>query len=100
MAEQLMHVVRLTEAKRVRTHVIPYSVGAYQILNSMLTLMWFEDQPPVAYSEGLQFGKVHDVPATVERLQGAYHLALSDALPLQESLALLRATAKDYGHHD
>ncbi|MFE4817524.1 Scr1 family TA system antitoxin-like transcriptional regulator [Streptomyces sp. NPDC056704] len=100
MAEQLMHIVRLTETKRVRTHVLPYTVGAYQILNSMLTLMWFEDQPPVAYSEGLQFGKVHDSPAIVERLQGAYHLALSDALPLQESLALLRATAKDYGHHD
>ncbi|MFI9777264.1 Scr1 family TA system antitoxin-like transcriptional regulator [Streptomyces sp. NPDC051956] len=100
MAEQLMHIVCLTVAKRVRTHLIPYGVGAYQILNSMLTLMWFEDQPPVAYSEGLQFGKVHDSPAIVERLQGAYHLALSDALPLQESLALLRATAKDYGHHD
>ncbi|MER6028277.1 helix-turn-helix transcriptional regulator [Streptomyces sp. NPDC001851] len=100
MAEQIMHVVRLTENRRVRTHVIPYSVGAYQILNSTLTLMWFEDQPPVAYSEGLQIGKVHDSPAVVERLQGAYHLALSDALPLQESLALLRATAKDYGHHD
>lgn len=100
MAEQIMHIVRLAEDGRVRAHVMPYSVGAYQILNSMLTLMWFEDQPPVAYSEGLQFGKVHDAPAVVERLQGAYHLALSDALPLQESLALLRATAKDYGHHD
>ncbi|MFE1442147.1 Scr1 family TA system antitoxin-like transcriptional regulator [Streptomyces sp. NPDC058739] len=100
MAEQLMHIVRLGEAGRVRTHVMPYRVGAYQVLNSMLTLMWFEDQPPVAYSEGLQIGKVHDSPAIVERLQGAYHLALSDALPLQESLALLKATAKDYGHHD
>jgi transcriptional regulator with XRE-family HTH domain len=100
MAEQLMHVVRLAEVGRVRAHVMPYRVGAYQVLNSMLTLMWFEDQPPVAYTEGLQVGKVHDSPAVVERLQGAYHLALSDALPLQESLTLLRATAKDYGHHD
>ncbi|GHD99229.1 helix-turn-helix domain-containing protein [Streptomyces alanosinicus] len=100
MAEQIAHLVRLTESGRVRTHVMPYGIGAYQILNSTLTLMWFEDQPPVAYSEGLQIGKVHDSPAVVERLQGAYHLALSDALPLQESLALLRATAKDYGHHD
>jgi transcriptional regulator with XRE-family HTH domain len=99
MAEQLTHIVRLTEDERLRVHVMPYSAGAYQILNSMLTLMWFKDQPPVAYSEGLQFGKLHDAPAIVERLQGAYHLALSDALPLQESLALLRATAKDYGHH-
>lgn len=43
--------------------------------------------------------KIHDTPAIVDRLQGAYHLALSDALPLRESLALLKATAKDYGHH-
>lgn len=99
MPEQLAHIIRLTEDKRVRVHVMPYNVGAYPILQSMLTLMWFEDQPPVAYSEGLQIGKVHDSPAIVERLQGAYHLALSDALSLQESLAVLRATAKDYGHH-
>jgi hypothetical protein len=32
-------------------------------------------------------------------LQGRYDLALSGALPLKESMALLRATAKDYGHH-
>ncbi|MGW1954108.1 helix-turn-helix domain-containing protein [Streptomyces sp. NPDC001920] len=100
MAEQLTHLVRLAESDRVRVHVMPYGVGAYQVLNSMLTLMWFEDQPPVAYTEGLQIGKVHDSPAIVERLQGAYHLALSDALSLQESLALLRVTAKGYGHHD
>lgn len=66
----------------------------------MVTLMWFEDQPPVAYVEGLHTGKVHDAPVMVELFQGAYDLALSDALPLNESLALLRATAKDYGHYD
>lgn len=69
-------------------------------MQGMLTLMWFEDQPPVAYSEGLSVGMVHDSPAMVERLQGAYYLALGDALPLEESLALMRATAKEYGHHD
>lgn len=99
MKEQLRHIVRLVEDNRVRVHVLPFGLGAHPLLQSMLTLMWFEDQPPVAYSEGLQIGKVHDVPAIVERLQGAYDLALSDALPLQESLALLRATAEDYGHH-
>lgn len=99
MKEQLRHIVRLVEDNRVRVHVLPFGLGAHPLLQSMLTLMWFEDQPPVAYSEGLQIGKVHDVPAIVERLQGAYDLALSDALPLQESLALLRATAEDYKHH-
>jgi hypothetical protein len=66
----------------------------------MVTLMWFEDQPPAAYSEGVSIGQVHDSPAVVHRLQSVYDLSLSDALPLRESLALLRATAKEYGHHD
>jgi transcriptional regulator with XRE-family HTH domain len=100
MAEQLRHLIRVAERGRARIHVMPYSVGAYQLIQSMLTLMWFEDQPPVAYSEGLHMGKLHDSPAMVTCLQGIYDLAMSDALPLKESLALLRATAKDYEPHD
>ncbi|QWB25418.1 MULTISPECIES: helix-turn-helix transcriptional regulator [Streptomyces] len=100
MAEQLVHIVRLVEAERVRVHVVPFGLGAHPLLHSMVSLMWFEDQPPVAYTEGLHMGKVHDSPALVQRIQGAYDLALSDALPLRESLALLKATAKEYGHHD
>lgn len=99
MAEQLAHMTRLTESGRVRVHVMPYGAGVYPLLQSMLTLMWFEDQPPVAYSEGLLTGKLHDSPTVVTRLQSIYDLALSDALSLKESLALLRATAKDCGHH-
>ncbi len=99
MAKQVMHIVRLVEAERIRVHVMPFTLGFHPLLESMLTLMWFEDQPPVAYSEGLRLGKVHDSPSVVQELQGRYDFALSDALPLKESLALLRATAKDYGHH-
>ncbi|MFE9889126.1 helix-turn-helix domain-containing protein [Streptomyces scopuliridis] len=100
MAEQIMHIVDLADAKRVRVHVLPLELGVHPLMQSMLSLMWFEDQPPAAYSEGLSVGKVHDSPTVVERLQGAYHLALGDALPQKESLALMRATAKEYGHHD
>jgi hypothetical protein len=45
-------------------------------------------------------GKVHDSPSMVHQLQSRYDHALSDALPLKESLALLRATAKDYENCD
>ncbi|WP_030989491.1 helix-turn-helix domain-containing protein [Streptomyces sp. NRRL S-1813] len=100
MAEQVKHIVRLVEDRRVRVHVLPYGLGAHPLQQSMLTLMWFEDQPPVAYSEAIYMAKVHDDPDLVERIQAAYHLALGDALPLKESLALLRATAKDYENHD
>ncbi|MER0445864.1 helix-turn-helix transcriptional regulator [Streptomyces sp. Edi4] len=100
MAEQIMHVVRLAESGRLRTHVLPLSLGAYPLMQSMLTLMWFEDQPPAAYSEGLSIAKVHDSPAEVERLQAIYDLALGEALPTKESLALMRARAKDYGYRE
>lgn len=100
MAEQIMHAVRLVEAGRVRAHVMPFALGFHPLMDGMLTLMSFEDQPPVAYGEGLHMGKVHDSPSLVQELQGRYDLALSDALPLKESLALLKATARDYGHHD
>ncbi|MFE9096266.1 helix-turn-helix domain-containing protein [Streptomyces sp. NPDC007264] len=100
MAEQIRHVVRLAETGRIRVHVMPFELGLHPLMESMLTLMWFEDQPPLAYGEGLRMGKLHDSPAVIRELQTRYDLALSDALPLKESLALLRATAKDYGHHD
>ncbi|MFH8563900.1 Scr1 family TA system antitoxin-like transcriptional regulator [Streptomyces sp. NPDC017988] len=100
MAEQLRHVIRLVEAQRIRAYVLPCGLGAHPLMQSMLTLMKFEDQPPVAYSEGIHVGKVHDSPAVVDRLEGAYDLALGDAMPLKESLALMRATAKDYDNRD
>ncbi|MCW8216229.1 helix-turn-helix domain-containing protein [Streptomyces griseolus] len=100
MAEQLRHITALVESGRIRAHIIPFSLGYHPLLENMLTLMWFEDQPPVAYSEGLRMGRLHDSPAVVEALQGRYALALSDALPLRESLALLKATAKGFEEHD
>ncbi|MER7833550.1 helix-turn-helix transcriptional regulator [Streptomyces sp. NPDC095602] len=100
MAEQITHLIRLVESGRVRVHVLPFGLGVHTLMQGMLTLLTFEDQPPVAYSEGIQIGKVHDSPSVVERLEGAYDLALSDAMPLKESLALLRATAKDYAERE
>ncbi|MER6093953.1 helix-turn-helix domain-containing protein [Streptomyces bluensis] len=100
LAEQIMHVVRLAETGRIRVHVMPFGVGHHPLVDSMLALMWFEDQPPLAYGEGLWMGKLHDSPSVVRELQSRYELALSDALPLRESLALLRSIAKEYGHHD
>ncbi|MEV7376861.1 helix-turn-helix domain-containing protein [Streptomyces lydicus] len=100
MAEQITHLVRLVEEERVRVQVLPMGLGAHPLMSGMLSLMWFEDQPPVAYSEGVSVSKVHDAPDVVLRLQGAYDFALSEALPLTESVALMRATAKEYGHHD
>nr|WP_127893810.1 helix-turn-helix transcriptional regulator [Streptomyces sp. S10(2018)] len=100
MAEQVAHLVGLVESGRVRVHVLPFELGCHPLMDGMVTFMEFEDQPPVAYSEGMRMGMLHDSPSVVRELQGRYDFALSDGLPLKESLALLRALAKDYGHHD
>ncbi|MEV4919162.1 helix-turn-helix transcriptional regulator [Streptomyces tirandamycinicus] len=100
MADQLDYIVRLAESERIRLHVLPFGVGYHQLLQGMLSLMMFDDQPPVAYGEGVLMGRLHDSPALVETLQRIYTLTLGDALPRKESIALLRATAKDYGPHD
>lgn len=99
MAEQINHLIALAEAERIQLHLLPFTLGMHPLLSNMLTLMWFEDQPPVAYGEGLYMGKIHDSPSVVQELQHRYDSALGNALPLKESLALLRATARDYVHH-
>ncbi|MCY0946373.1 helix-turn-helix domain-containing protein [Streptomyces antarcticus] len=100
MADQLLHIAHLAEGGRVRVHILPFGVGYHPLLQGMLSLMTFEDQPPAAYGEGVLMGRLHDSPALVETLQHTYTLALGDALPRKESVALLRATAKEYGHDD
>ncbi|MFF8604516.1 helix-turn-helix domain-containing protein [Streptomyces sp. NPDC015346] len=100
MVEQITHIIQLVESRRVRVYILPASLGIHPLMQGMLTLMWFEDQPPAAYSEGVSVGKLHDSPSVVQRLQGAYDLALGDALPSQESLALMRAIAKEHGNHE
>ncbi|WP_320779046.1 helix-turn-helix transcriptional regulator [Streptomyces sp. CRN 30] len=100
MAEQIDHLVSLAESGRIQVYVLPFALGFHPLLGNMLTLMWFEDQPPAVYSEGLYVGKVHDAPSVVQELQHRYALALANALPLAETLALLRATARDYELHD
>lgn len=98
MAEQLHKVADMAEAGRLRLHVLPYGVGAHALMQSLLTLMTFEDSAPVAYVEGFQTGNLMDDPALVSACQTAYALALSDALSQKESLALVRAAAEEHAH--
>lgn len=48
-AEQIVHLMQLVEAERIRVHVLPFNVGVHPLTQSMLSLWWFEDQPPAAY---------------------------------------------------
>ncbi|MFX4293864.1 MULTISPECIES: helix-turn-helix domain-containing protein [Streptomyces] len=96
MAKQLEKIADLAESGRLRLHILPFSTGSHALMEGMLSLMEFPDGAPVAYTENVLTGRLIDDPAQVARCQAMYDLALSDALPHQESVALLRAVAKDY----
>ncbi|MGW1889533.1 helix-turn-helix domain-containing protein [Streptomyces sp. NPDC002004] len=98
MCEQLRHIARLGESRRIRVHVLPFHVGYYKLLEGLVSLMWFEELPPVAYVEGLETGKVWEIPSVVRQCQVAYDHALGDALSHRESLAMIRSVAEEYDH--
>jgi hypothetical protein len=97
-ARQLRHIASLIRSGRARIHVLPHDVGAHALLLGSVVLMEFDDQPPVAYVEGVRTGRVDDDPAGVAAIQKLYALALGDALCWRESLALIEALAEEYEH--
>ncbi|MEV6169494.1 helix-turn-helix transcriptional regulator [Streptomyces sp. NPDC051954] len=98
MCEQLRHVVELGERRRIRVHVLPYSAGAHVLQAGFLSLMWFEELPPIAYAEGVNNGRILELPPVVRECQEIYDHALGDALSHRKSLDLLRSIAEDYEH--
>ncbi len=98
MCEQLRHIVKLGESRRISVHVLPFSVGAHTLLEGFLSLMWFEELPPIAYAEGVNSGRLLELPSVVRECQEIYDHALGDALSHRKSLDLLRSVAEDYQH--
>jgi transcriptional regulator with XRE-family HTH domain len=98
MSEQLRHIVGLGQSRRIRVHILPFSAGAHALLEGFVSLMWFEDQPPIAYVEGLNSGRVWESLPMVRECQLDYDHALGDALSHSESLALIRSVAEEYEH--
>lgn len=98
MCEQLRHVLALGESRRVRVHVLPFEAGYHAMMEGFVSLMWFDDLPPIAYVEGLKSGRVWELPSAVRDCQVAYDHALGDALSHRRSLALIRSVAEEYEH--
>ncbi|MFB7513830.1 Scr1 family TA system antitoxin-like transcriptional regulator [Streptomyces sp. NPDC056144] len=98
MCEQLRHILKLGESRRIRVHILPLTVGYHSLMEGLVTLMWFADQPPIAYSEGLKSGRILEDPTVLRECQVAYDHALGDALSHRESLALIRSVAEEYEH--
>ncbi|WJV47111.1 helix-turn-helix domain-containing protein [Streptomyces flavofungini] len=98
MCEQLRHIEQLALSRRIRVHVMPFSVGYYPLLEGFVSLMWFDDLPPIAYVEALKTGKVLELPSAVLNCQVAYDRSVGDAMSSSQSLALIRSVAEEFEH--
>ena len=96
MAQQLEHIAGLVRERTVVVQMLPYSAGAYALMNGMVVLMEFDDAPPTAYTEAVYSGNLLDDPAVVRRTQSAYDLIRAAALSPEASLTLIESVAEDY----
>lgn len=95
MAEQLAHLAALARRRRVGVQVLPFEAGT-PALGGALSLMTFDDAPPVAYTEGPKVGSLMDDPALVRDSEHAYALVAASALSLETSVALIESVAEEY----
>lgn len=100
MAGALQHVATLARRHRIIVQVLPFDAEAHASMTGALTLLDFEEAPPLAFIEGPSMGRLEDDPATVTRHQLTYDLLRASALAPQESLALIESVAEDYAHED
>ncbi|WP_432066620.1 helix-turn-helix domain-containing protein [Streptomyces sp. C10-9-1] len=97
MAVQLDHIAQFARDERIFVQVLPWSAGAYPLMQGNAMILEFADAPPLVYVESQHHGSTHDDPALVKRYRRSYDLLRAAALPLDASLALLEKAAEDCG---
>ncbi|WP_328311851.1 helix-turn-helix transcriptional regulator [Streptomyces sp. NBC_00442] len=96
MAEQLECIAVLARRRRIVPQILPWNDVSCHFMLSSLTLMEFDREPPVVYTEGMYHGQLIDDPPLVRRYHKAYDRLRAAALPLEASLALLDQAAEEY----
>ncbi|MGZ9932225.1 helix-turn-helix domain-containing protein [Streptomyces sp. NC-S4] len=96
MAEQLERIAALARRRRIVPQVLLWSSAMQPFLGLPLMFMEFDDEPPLAYTEGPYHGQVVDDPALVKRYRASYHLLRAAALPPEASLAMIEQAAEEY----
>ncbi|MFD7560096.1 helix-turn-helix transcriptional regulator [Streptomyces sp. NPDC059835] len=96
MAAQLDHIAALARRRRIVPQVLLWSSAIQPFLGLPLMVMEFEDEPPLAYTEGSYHGQVVDDPGLVKRYRASYHQLRAAALPPQASLDMIEQAAEEY----
>ncbi|WAL72490.1 helix-turn-helix transcriptional regulator [Kitasatospora sp. YST-16] len=96
MAEQLRYIAELIAQRQVIVQVVEFDAGAHALLGGMISLMAFDDAPPLAYMESVNVGHLVDETALVEKCRLAYDFVRAAALSQEESLVRIMKAVEEH----
>ncbi|MFK4595483.1 transcriptional regulator with XRE-family HTH domain [Streptomyces pristinaespiralis] len=100
MRNQLAHLLELRGREWVKVQVLPFETGAHAGLMGSFTLLRFDDDPDLVYTEDFVQGHMTANPAAVREGSLRYDHLQAAALSVDDSAALIaRVVEERYGDH-
>ncbi|WP_052848724.1 helix-turn-helix domain-containing protein [Streptomyces avicenniae] len=96
MGRQLQYLLEWAERPGIDVQILPSSAGSAGIHMLPFSVLDFEQEPTVAYTDDPQGGRVYRRPATVGLCVQSYDRLRANALPLSKSLAFIDTVRRDY----
>nr|WSX52101.1 helix-turn-helix domain-containing protein [Streptomyces sp. NBC_00974] len=100
MRNQLAHLLNLRKREWVKVQILPFDAGAHAGLLGEFTLLRFDDDPDLVYTEDFVQGHMTANPQTLREGSLRYDHLQAAALSVENSAALIaRVMEERYGHH-
>ncbi|MEU7037837.1 helix-turn-helix transcriptional regulator [Streptomyces sp. NPDC046237] len=98
MRNQLAHLLAMQEREWMKIQILPFEAGAHAGLPGEFTLLRFEDDPDIVYTEDFVQGHMTANPSAMREGSLRYDHLQAAALSVEDSAALIaRAMEERYG---
>lgn len=100
MRNQLAHLLELRKREWVKVQILPFEVGAHAGLMGSFTLLRFDDDPDLVYTEDFVQGHMTANPQALREGSLRYDHLQAAALSVEDSAArIARVMEERYGQH-
>ncbi|MFD3723324.1 Scr1 family TA system antitoxin-like transcriptional regulator [Streptomyces sp. NPDC058674] len=100
MRNQLAHLLALRRREWVKVQILPFEAGSHAGLMGSFTVLRFDDDPDLVYTEDFVQGHMTANPVALREGSLRYDHLQAAALSLEGSAALIaRVMEERYGHH-
>ncbi|MFG2482664.1 helix-turn-helix transcriptional regulator [Streptomyces virginiae] len=100
MRNQLAHLLALQRREWVKVQILPFEAGAHAGQMGSFTVLRFDDDPDIVYTEDFVQGHMTANPPALREGSLRYDHLQAAALSLEDSVArIARVMEERYGHH-